>query len=271
MIVPEQDFATLLDVTPLGDSLFSATPVGEGGHLFGGHTLGLAFTAASATVSPDLWPQSLHANFIDAGRAGNELRMRVDSLRDSRAFAMRQVTVTMDAFTPLLMQASFHSGEQGSDWQPPSALQVPDPESLSEQSTFLFHMDPIDVRPINGPTERSEGLGIPFVHPFWARPRMPLNGERMRHAAVVAFMSDYMVVGTAQAPDVQVPTGSLVVTMEHALWFHRPIDANDWLLYTAEPLSVFHGRGLSRGAVYDREGQLVASFVQEVLTRLPRG
>ncbi len=266
----EDDFQALLAVTAIEDSLFSATPIGEGGHLFGGHSLGLAFTAASATVNPELWPQSIHANFIDAGTAGSQMRLQVTSLRDSRAFAVRQVTVTQGESTPLLMQASFHAGELGPDWHSDAPFDFADPETLQSDATYLFNMDPMDVRPVNGPTARGEGHMVPQVHPFWVRPRVPLPDDRMAHAAMVAFVSDYMVVGTAQAPSVKVPAGSRVVTMEHGLWFLRPFDANDWLLFTAEPLSVYHGRGLSRGSVFNREGLLVATFVQEVLTRLPR-
>jgi len=266
----EQDFPTLLGVTPVGESVFSATPVGDGGHLFGGHSLGLALSAASATVNAELWPQSIHANFIDAGTAGAEMRLEVQSLRDSRAFAVRQVTVTQGDATPLLMQASFHAGEVGPDWHSDDPFDFPDPESLESDETFLFNMDPIDVRPVNGPSPRGEGHMVPLVHPFWVRPHVQLPDDRMAHAAVLAFISDYMVVGTAQAPLTKVPAGSRVVTMEHGLWFLRPFDANDWLLFTAEPLSVYHGRGLSRGSVFNRDGLMVATFVQEVLTRLPR-
>ncbi len=266
----EQDFLTLLDVTPEGESAFSATPIGESGHLFGGHSLGLALRAASATVNPELWPQSIHANFIDAGTAGLAMHLEVKSLRDSRAFAVRQVTVTQGDATPLLLQASFHSGEVGPDWHSEDAFDYPDPESLKSDETYLSNMDPMDVRPINGPSERGKGHMVPLVHPFWVRPRVQLPDDRMAHAAVLAFISDYMVVGTAQAPLTKVPAGSRVVTMEHGLWFLRPVDVNDWLLFTAKPLSVYHGRGLSRGSVFNREGLLVATFVQEVLTRLPR-
>jgi len=266
----EQDFARLLDVTALQDSRFSATPVGDGGHLFGGHTLGLALNAACRTVNADLWPQSFHANFIDAGAAGRPMQLDVQSLRDSRAFAVRQVTVTQGESTPLLMQASFHAGEQGPDWHPDTPLDFPAPESLETDTTYLFNMDPLDVRPVNGPTQRGEGHMVPQVHPFWVRPRVALPDDRMAHACAVAFISDYMVVGTAQAPGMKVPAGSRVVTMEHGMWFLRPFDANDWLLFTADTVSVFHGRGLSRGNVFNRDGQLVATFMQEVLTRLPR-
>lgn len=266
----EQDFARLLDISTLQDSRFSTTPVGDGGHLFGGHTLGLAMRAACQTVDPELWPQSLHANFIDPGAAGRLMQLNVQSLRDSRAFAVRQVTVTQGESTPLLMQASFHAGEQGPDWHPDQPFDYPAPESLESDETFLLNMDPIDIRPVNGPSRRGEGHMVPQVHPFWVRPRVALAQDPMTHACVLAFISDYMVVGTAQAPDMKVPVGSRVVTMEHGLWFLRPFDANDWLLFTADTVSVFHGRGLSRGNVYNRQGQLVATFVQEVLTRLPR-
>ncbi len=266
----EQDFQKLLHINALSELSFSGTPVGENGHLFGGYTLAFALEAASATVNPQMWPQSLHANFIDAGKSGQELGMQVEVLRDSRAFAMRQVTVTMGEATPLLMQACFHAGEEGPDWAPEVAFDYPDPETLETDDTYLFFMNPIDVRPVNGPSLRGPGHRVPQVHPFWVRPYIALPEDRMLHAAVVAFISDYMVVGTAQAPDRVIPDGSLVVTMEHALWFHRPIDANDWLLFTAEPMSTYHGRGVSSGKVFNREGVLVASFVQEVLTREPR-
>ena len=247
--VVEQDFTKLLKLNTLGDFLFSGTTVGESGHLFGGYTLGLALEAASATVNPEMWPQSLHANFIDAGSQGQELRMHVEVLRNSRAFAMRQVTVNMGDSTP---------------------FDYPDPESLETDETYLFAMNPIDVRPINGPSLRGPGHRVPRVHPFWVRPYVQLPDNPMLHAAVVAFISDYMVVGNAQAPNRLIPDGTVVVTLEHALWFHRPVNANDWLLFTAEPLSTYHGRGVSSGKVYSREGLLVASFVQEVLTREPR-
>ena len=266
----EQDFRKLLDVSSVDDSTFNARPVGDGGHLFGGHSLGIAVSAASATVNPQLWPQSIHANFIDAGTAGQQMDIDVVSLRDSRAFAVRQVTLTQGESTPLLLQASFHAGEEGPDWHGADSFDFPEPESLEPEPTSLFNMDPMDLRPVNGPTQRGEGFRLPRVHPFWVRPRVELPDDRMLHAAVVAFISDYMVVGNAQVPNANLPDGTRVVTMEHGLWFLRPVDANDWLLFTAEPLSVYHGRGLSRGCVFNREGLLVATFVQEVLTRLPR-
>lgn len=266
----EHDFQRVLAVSQLSETEFSATPVGDGGHLYGGHSLGLAFHAASKTVNPELWPQSLHANFIDAGTAGAQMRLDVQSLRDSRAFAVRQITATQGDATPLLMQASFHSGESGPDWHSEEPFEVPDPESLESHETSLFNMDPMDVRPVNGTAKADKDQMVTLVHPFWVRPRVQLPDDRMLHAAVVAFLSDYLVVSTAQAPSAKIPMGSRVVTMEHGLWFLRPVDANDWLLFTAEPLSVYHGRGLSRGSVFNREGLLVATFVQEVLTRLPR-
>jgi len=270
IFVIEKDFEKILKLSPLGEFLFSGTAVGEVGHLFGGYTLGFALQAASSTVDPQMWPQSLHANFIDSGKTAHELEFRVDVLRDSRAFALRQVTVSMGDLTPLLMQASFHAGESGTDWTPDAEFNYPDPESLESDETYLYAIDPIDIRPIQGLSKRGPGHRIPRVHPFWVRPRVTLPDDRMLHAAVVAFISDYMIVGNAQAPDVPVPEGSLVVTMEHALWFHRPVDANDWLLFVAEPLSTYHGRGVSSGKVFDRQGLLVASFMQEVLTRPPR-
>jgi len=105
------------------------------------------------------------------------------------------------------------------------------------------------------------------LHPYWARVRQPLPHDPVLHACAVAFISDYMVVSSAQTPESPPAPGSRALTVDHALWFHRRVDAADWLLFSADPLSVSHGRGLSRGAVHSRDGELVASFAQEVLTR----
>ena len=137
--VPEQDFKKLLKLNTLGEFLYSGTAVGENGHLFGGYTLAFALEAASATVDPTMWPQSIHANFIDAGKSGHELRMHVEVLRDTRAFAMRQVTVKMGDLNPLLMQASFHAGEDGPDLAPEVAFDYPDPETLVTDDLSTVH------------------------------------------------------------------------------------------------------------------------------------
>jgi acyl-CoA thioesterase-2 len=131
--------------------------------------------------------------------------------------------------------------------------------------------DLIEVRPTR--PVPADPLGAP-VHPFWARAVEPVSSDDgdvavtrddARHCAVLAFLSDYLVILSMLAADPTIadPTGTR--TLDQTLWFHRPADLNDWLLFSAEPVSIAHGKGLARGTVHSPAGVLVASFAQEVI------
>jgi len=265
----DDDFAALLEIRRTATDRFEAVPVGEG-HLFGGYTLALALRAAASTVADHLRPQSLHAYFLDPGVAGRRLGIDVQRWRDGRSFAVRQVTVTQDGGTPLLVTASFHVGEEGPDWDRGPDLPGPGPEELVTDASMLGSIDPIEVRLVAGPRDRLPPDVLPRLHPYWARPRGGLPDDPVLHACALAFVSDYMVVSSAQVLDDPAPADSMVVTLDHAVWFHRPAVHDDWLLYSADPVSVAAGRGLGLGSVRTRDGRLLASFAQEALTRPPR-
>jgi acyl-CoA thioesterase len=263
------DFAALLDMEQTAPDRFEAVPAGEG-HLFGGYTLALALRAAATTVADHLRPQSLHAYFLDPGLAGRPLTIDVQRWRDGRSFAVRQVAVGQNGGTPLLVTASFHVGEEGPDWHETLAVPPPGPDELRTDVSMLGAIDPVEFRPVGGLRDEKPADLLPRMHPYWARPRRPLPNDPILHACALAFVSDYMVVSSAQVLDAPASADSLVVTLDHALWFHRPGTYDDWLLYSAEPASVASGRGLSRGSVHDRDGRLLASFSQEALIRPPR-
>jgi acyl-CoA thioesterase II len=263
------DFAALLELRQTATDRFDAVPAGEG-HLFGGYTLALALRAAATTVAPHLRPQSVHAHFLDPGVAGRPLSIEVRRWRDGRSFAVRQVAVSQDGGTPLLVTASFHVGEEGPDWHPTPDLPGPGPEELVPDASMLGSIDPIEVRLVGGPRDQLPADVLPRLHPYWARPRRALPDDPVLHACALVFVSDYMVVSSAQALHDPAPAGSVVVTLDHSVWFHRPAVHDDWLLYSAEPASVAAGRGLGVGSVRMRDGRLLATFAQEALTRPPR-
>jgi acyl-CoA thioesterase II len=263
------DFAALLELKQTAAERFEAVPAGEG-HLFGGYTLALALRAAAATVAENLRPQSLHAYFLDPGVAGQPLTIDVQRWRDGRSFAVRQVAVGQNGGRPLLVTASFHVGEEGPDWHQTLDAPPPGPDELLTDASMLGSIDPIEIRPVAGPRDRLPADVLPRLHPYWARPRRTLPDDPILHACALAFVSDYMMVSSAQVLDDPAPADSVVVTLDHAVWFHRPGVYDDWLLYSAEPASVSAGRGLGLGSVRTREGRLLASFAQEALTRPPR-
>lgn len=263
------DFAALLALTQTKTDRFEAVPAGEG-HLFGGYTLALALRAAAATVPGHLQPQSLHAYFLDPGVAGEPLTLDVARLRDGRSFAVREVAVDQNGANPLRVTASFHVGEEGPDWHETLDELPPDPEHLAADLSMLGPIDPVEFRPVSGPRDETPADELPRVHPYWARPRTPLPDEPTLHAAALAFVSDYMVVSSAQVLDAPASSDSTVVTLDHSIWFHRPATYEDWLFFSAEPASVAAGRGLALGTVHTPQGQLVASFAQEALIRPPR-
>jgi acyl-CoA thioesterase II len=263
------DFDTLLRLHPRGDDVFENEPALDG-FLYGGYTLALAVRAVVRTVAPGLALHSVHAVFPSSGALGVPLRLGVRAVRDGRASAVRLVTVQQDLNTALLVTATFHAGgEEGVNWQEPQPPLPCPPEEIAPDLVPLFGMDAFDSRPAGGHRVDDGGAVIPSLHPYWARPHLPLPEDPGLHAAVVAFVSDYMVFVVGRSPDVPPAAGVRGVTLDHTLWFHRPVDAGEWLLYAAEPMRVLGDRGLIRGTVRTRDGEVVASFAQEVLTFLP--
>ena len=245
-----------------GDDRFTANPPGEG-FLYGGMTLGLAVRAAAATVADGLQPKSLHTMFQRAGQWGPQLDLAVERLSDSRSFSTRSVTLSQFGQTLATSLVSFHVPDAGNDWQEPAPV-VARPESL-EGATVVFGSgaDPVEVRQVFP----IPPLAGEIIHPYWAKPRLPLPADPLLSECTLAFISDYMVIYSPFARGTGAGKRQISRTLEHALWFHRPFVFDDWLLFSCEPLSVTGGRYVSRGQVHDQAGALVASFAQEGLIR----
>jgi acyl-CoA thioesterase-2 len=144
------------------------------------------------------------------------------------------------------------------------------PESIRPDEVRLMGMDPFEFRPA-GPHRVDAGAEVySLLHPYWVRPHRPLPDDPGLHAAVVAFVSDYVVFAAAQAPGPPPLPETRGVTMDHTLWFHGPIGAGEWLLHSAEPTRIRGDRGVVRGTVRTRDGAVVASFAHETITFPPR-
>lgn len=256
----------LLDLQPSGPDRFSAITPAEGpSRLFGGQVAAQALRAATLTVAPDRPPHSLHCYFIRPGRPGTSLELSVDRTRDGRSFTTRTVSAAQDGEPILTLSASFHSPEEGDDWQLllPDAVPEPDRVVAPEWPMARFNaMSPFELRPVGGPGPE----GIPVMHPLWVRARQRLPDDAVLHACVIAFISDMGVVSSARAPT-STARAFAGASLDHALWFHRPARADEWLLFEVEPVSNFGGRGLARGTMRTEGGTLVASISQEALLR----
>jgi acyl-CoA thioesterase-2 len=225
----------------------------------------------------------MHGYFILPGDLASPIVYFVDVLRDGKSFATRRVTAIQHGRAIFNMSASFQKVEEGLEHQS-EMPDVPGPDSVrSELETLREMVDripeklrgvltqdrPIDFRPIE-PVDPFEPVPRAAMRHTWLRSVGGLSDERLVHQAILAYASDYGLLGTAlqphgisyRQPDVQ------VATLDHAVWFHRPFRIDEWLLYVTDSPVTAGARGFARGSVFTREGVLVASVAQEGLTRV---
>jgi acyl-CoA thioesterase-2 len=245
----------------LGEDEFIAEPPGVG-FQFGGLTMGTALVAAAQTVRDGLVPKSLHTYFLRPGQWGAPTEFSITRPSDGRSFAARQISVRQNDKTLAVVSASFHQPGSGLDWQDSEGGRLAPPDELADAAVMLPEADLIEVRPVR------PALGDPMresVHPYWSRSGQPLAADPAQHAGVLTFISDYLVILSMLATGLTVTEPTGLRTLDHSVWFHRPVDAHEWLLYSSDPVSVSQGRGLTRGAIRAADGRLVASFNQEVI------
>ena len=255
----------LLDLEPVGEDAFVApTPTIGPPRLFGGQVASQSLRAACLTVGDGRPPHSLHAYFILPGRPDETLRLDVARSRDGRSFTTRHVTASQAGRPIFELVASFHASEDGFDWQLPGPSGMEPPDRLVEPDLppMLRRSLPFDLRLV----ERPAAGEFPIKHPFWVRSRGPVGDDPALHACVMTFLSDMGVVASARAPGnpVSLFAGA---SLDHAMWFHRPARADEWLLFSVDPVSNHGARGLARGTLHTEAGVLVASMAQEALLR----
>lgn len=282
----EPTLMTLLDLQSSGEGVFSGPPAPSRGmartRVFGGQVLAQGLAAACFTLPPDVPCHSLHAYFARPGIPGRPIDYEVSAMRDGQSFVLRNVAaVQRDELTCQLL-VSFGRDTPGPEYYPPMP-QTPAPESFPPEAERLERLLekalPIQ-RVMLQQRSPIESIAVDFVDwtdttpargtvRGWFRVREKLADDPRLHQCALAFASDMGLLG----PSVRAIGGSFgdpelqIASLDHALWFHRPFEWNDWFLFVFESLSVAGGRGLSRASIYARAGQLVASVAQEGLMR----
>ena len=279
------DLLDILQLETIEENIFRGrSPQVGWQRVFGGLVISQALVAASQTVS-DRPPHSLHGYFMLPGDPATPIIYEVERLRDGRSFATRRCTAIQHGQPIFTLAASFQTEEPGLD----HALAMPDvprPEDLPNETELVrrfgarlpeavrryFERErPLELRPVDltryGP---QVGPAAPEpVQRIWMRVTGPLGDDPAIHRAALAYMSDMTLLDTALVPHRRslFDPGLQVASLDHALWFHRPFRADDWLLYAQDSPSSGGARGLTRGLIYAPDGTLVASVAQEGLIR----
>ncbi len=275
------DLLKCLDLERIEATIFRGHCLNAGWiRIFGGLVVAQALVAASRTV--DVWaPHSLHGYFILPGDPALPIIYEVETLRDGKSFATRRCNALQNGLTIFSLMASFQKDEPGLDHRVPmpnAAL----PENLpgeAEIETFA-HLLPAAVRewfdanrhPIEMRVDLTRFIDRkprPPVQYIWFRAAGSLPNDPAIHRAFLAYMSDLTLLDTALVAHGRTifDADLQIASLDHALWFHRPFRADEWLLYAQDSPTSSGGRGLTRGIIYARDGSLVASVVQEGLMR----
>jgi acyl-CoA thioesterase II len=271
----------LLEVKHIDKYLFSGRSPKRPSRIFGGQVLAQSLNAATRTVDATRITHSMHAYFLRPGNPSKQIIYEVDPIRDGKSFTTRNVIAKQDGVAICSSSISYHIEEPGLEHQI-DMQQVPPPETLESDYDRWQRMaeeNPGKIDPpISNPIERKAVRKRDYLNPqpqepqqqIWFRALGDLGEDLGRHQTMLAFMSDFGLLGSALLPhpytgmDKRMQSASL----DHALWFHRPFRADQHLLYCLDSPITYGGRGFSRGSFYTREGVLVASTAQESLLRL---
>jgi acyl-CoA thioesterase-2 len=275
------DLIELLDVEAIEVNIFRGTqPDEDRQRVFGGQVAGQALVAAARTVEDGRHVHSLHAYFLRPGDPAIPILYTVDRIRDGRSFTTRRVVAIQHGHAIFNLQASFHTPEEGLDHQIEAPADVPPPDSLptfrerlephrGRVADWIDRPRPIDTRYAPPDHAFEPGLKTPGQL-VWMRADGPLPDDPVLHACIVTYASDMTLLDTSLRPaGVSSLTHDLMMaSLDHAMWFHRPFRADEWLLYRQDAISASSNRGLARGEIFTADGKLAVSVMQEGLIRV---
>ena len=275
----------LLDLERIEDNIFrGVSPTHPHVRVFGGQVAGQALVAAGRTVPVERQVHSLHAYFVRPGDPRVPIVYNVDRIRDGRSFTTRRVVAIQHGEAIFVLSASFQLPEVGLE-HADEIPEVPPPDQLDDWASWARHAAdnptlitrmprPFDLRFITPPiwaTTVRRRSSPPVGDRLWMRADGVLPDDPLLHVCVLAYASDLTLLwsvgaahGHALGQDV------MAASLDHAMWFHRPFRADDWVLCDYTSPSAAGGRGLATGRFFSREGTLIASVVQEGVVRLPR-
>ena len=283
-----QDVLAILDLEPLEVNLFRGrSPQSRWQRVFGGQVIGQALVAACRTVEDVAKrpPHSLHAYFLLGGDPKVPIIYEVDRIRDGKSFTTRRVMAIQHGHAIFSMEVSFHGAEEGLSHQFPMP-DVPKPDALPNEAEvrdrvlslmpdpvrrYYDRERPIELRPVEYGRYLGEKLEGGRFH-MWIRATERLPDEPAIHQCVLAYASDMTLLDAALIPHGRTVFHQdiMAASLDHALWFHRPFRADEWLLYAQDSPNLSGARGFSRGLIFALDGTLVASVAQEGLLRQRR-
>ena len=280
-----EELESLLNLEKIEENIFRGQNYqAPWGRVFGGQVLAQALHAAYNTVPDDRYAHSMHAYFILAGDISTPVIYNVERTRDGGSFTTRRVTAIQKGRPIFVLAVSFQLVQDGFDHQI-EMPKVPEPETLlsdiekaeklKETNPELYKRftipRPFEFRPV----EYADPLNPQDADPYrciWIKASGAIGDEVRTHQEFMAYVSDYGLLGTAILPHrSKVKSEDIFfASIDHAMWFHRPFRVDEWFLYALDSPSASNARGFSRGNIFQRDGKLIASTVQEGLMRIKR-
>ncbi|MEM1412880.1 MAG: acyl-CoA thioesterase II [Pseudomonadota bacterium] len=279
-----QELLDLMTLEPLEVNLFRGESRDIGTpRVFGGQVLAQALLAATQTIDDERMVHSLHAYFLRAGDPEAPIVYNVDRSRDGRSFTARRVVAIQHGRQIFTLAASYQLPQNGVEHQF-DRPDVPGPEALADEAErnkvdlerappklrrWFDRFGPFEFRPVVA-QDPFDPQPLPPRQQIWFRLAGEVGDDQRLHRTLLAYVSDFHLIGTATLPHgISYQKGNLVMaSLDHAMWFHRDVRVDDWLLYACDSPNSGGSRGLARGLIYDRSGRLVASTAQEGMIRV---
>jgi acyl-CoA thioesterase II len=288
MVSAVQELVEILNLEPLELNLFRGrSPQARWQRVFGGQVIGQALVAACRTVDDIAarLPHSLHAYFLIGGDPKVPIIYEVDRIRDGRSFTTRRVIAIQHGHAIFSMSVSFHADEPGLSHQF-EMPDVPKPDALPSEAEFKERVWPLMPEAVRRYYERERPMELRPVEynryigekpqdgrfHVWVRATGRLPDEPAIHQCVLAYASDMTLLDAALIAHGRTVFSDdiMAASLDHALWFHRPFRADEWLLYAQDSPNLAGSRGFARGLIFSSDGRLVASVAQEGLLRQRR-
>lgn len=246
------------------DTWVGLSPPYRWGRVYGGQVVAQSLLAATRTVDAEFLPHSLHAYFIRGGNPDEPIRYEVSRLRNGRSFCTRSVVARQSSGVILNLSCSFQVHEDEAEVQLVRMPLAPEPADMRTPPDgwpWIMERRPMITHPGAG-----KSMG-------WVKLVDPIGANPLLHACGIAFTSDTLQFDSARSlhpalnPDQSPSETFMGASLDHAVWFHRPVNADDWHLYEWECRSLRGGRGMTVGNLFSQSGEHVASIAQEILLR----